>query len=417
MPEADPDPEEMLRQWDALRRAWMKRLSTARPDTAAFRHPIVGSLALPDALAFLLAHHRHHDAQVRRNARCGRIRQRADDEGQRTDLLTSDFRCPMITLDRDAPLQIADQIVEGLRYEIGAGTYRPGERLPSTRAFGEQLGVSFHTVRKAYQVLAAEGALDVRRGGGYSVAERTALTRAERLERAAGVVQDALHRLVSLGLSEDEMEYAVEEGLQFYERPGRRRTLLFARALPRARRERRRAGHERPSRSASPPCSSADLTARTEAEGIVAPLARAPRRPPRAPTGRGRRRGRALPAGRAGGTSPGSTRTETVVLVTRHADAIAPLLDDVGARTGFERPCRSPSRSRRSKRQLETALRQARLVLYTPQARRRLADRPRRHSTRPRRRAHAESCRPSRSPASARFWPPDPEMRFTVHPV
>ncbi len=275
----------------------------------------------------------------------------------------------MITLDRDAPLQIADQIVEGLRYEIGAGTYRPGERLPSTRAFGETLGVSFHTVRKAYQTLAAEGALVVRQGGGYSVAERTALTRAERLERAAGVVQDALHRLVSLGLSEDEMEYAVEEGLQFYERPGRRRSLLFAAPY----RELAESGAEQASAALQErvaPTVTADLTARTDAEGIVAPLTAL------------RDVRRVLPDAEMVGVVVHYPQavleavarlgaSETLVLVTRHADAIAPLLDEVGARTGFAGHAVALTVEADTK-QLATALRQARLVLYTPQARRRL---------------------------------------------
>ncbi|HEX8384616.1 MAG TPA: GntR family transcriptional regulator [Rubricoccaceae bacterium] len=274
----------------------------------------------------------------------------------------------MITLDRDAPLQIADQIVEGLRYEIGAGTYRPGERLPSTRAFGEQLGVSFHTVRKAYQTLAAEGALDAHRGG-YSVAERTALTRAERLERAAGVVQDALHRLVSLGLSEDEMEYAVEEGLQFYERPGRSRHLLFAAPY----RELAESGAEQATGALQERVTAVlvgDLTARTEAEGVVAPLAVL------------RDVRRVLPETETVGVVvhyPHAAlehvarldASETLVLVTRYADAIAPLLDEVGARTGFAGHAVALT-IEADKRQLETALRQARVVLYTPQARRRL---------------------------------------------
>ena len=275
----------------------------------------------------------------------------------------------MITLDRDGPLQIADQIVEGLRYEIGAGTYRPGERLPSTRAMGETLGVSFHTVRKAYQVLAAEGALVVRQGGGYSVAERTALTRSERMERAAGVVQDALHRLVSLGLSEDEMEYAVEEGLQFYERPGRRRALLFVAPY----RELAESGAEQATSALQERVHAVvtgDLTVRTEAEGVVAPL------------GVLREVRRVLPHVEAVGVVVHYPQaaleavarlgpTETLALVTRYGDAIAPLLDDVGARTGFEGHAVALT-VEAERRQVEAALRQARLVLYTPQARRRL---------------------------------------------
>ena len=133
----------------------------------------------------------------------------------------------MIELDRDAPLPLADQLVEAMRYEIASGRYRPGARLPSTRALGDQLGISFHTARKAYQKLAEEGLLDVRRGGGYIVIERQILSRAERMERGAGVVQEALHKLVGLGLSDAEVDYAVQEAVQFFERPGTARSLVF----------------------------------------------------------------------------------------------------------------------------------------------------------------------------------------------
>ena len=78
----------------------------------------------------------------------------------------------MIELDRDAPLPLAEQLVEAMRYEIASGRYRPGSGLPSTRVMGDQLGISFHTVRKAYQRLAEEGIVDVRRGGGYVVLRR-----------------------------------------------------------------------------------------------------------------------------------------------------------------------------------------------------------------------------------------------------
>ncbi len=275
----------------------------------------------------------------------------------------------MITLDRDGPLQIADQIVAGLRYEIGAGTYRPGERLPSTRALGETLGVSFHTVRKAYQTLAAEGALVVRQGGGYSVAERTAMTRAERMERAAGVMQEALHRLVGLGLSEDEIEYAVEEAVQFFERPGPRRALLFAAPY----RELAESGAEQATSALQERVTgvlTGDLTVRTEAHGIVAPMASL------------RDVRRVLPDAEAVGVVVHYPQAvleavarlgpaETLALVTRYPDAIAPLLDEVGARTGFSGHAVALTVEAEA-RQLEATVRQARVVLVTPQARRRL---------------------------------------------
>lgn len=275
----------------------------------------------------------------------------------------------MITLDRDAPLTIADQLVEGLRYEVAAGRHRPGERLPSTREMGERLGISFHTVRKAYQKLEAEGVLDVRRGGGFYVAERQALSRAERLERAAGVVQEALQKLVGLGLSEDEVDYAVQEGLQFFERPGPARSLYFAAGY----RELAESGAEQATGALQErvqPVVLADLTKLPAVDGVVAPM----------PLLREVRRLR--PEAEAVGVVVGVgadvleraarlVAPETLGLVVRHADAVAPLSDDLRDRTGFAGTLLAlPVDAER--RQLDAVLRQASLVLFTPQARRRV---------------------------------------------
>lgn len=275
----------------------------------------------------------------------------------------------MIELDRDSPLPISDQLVEALRYEIGAGRYRPGSRLPSTRALGEQLSISFHTARKAYQRLAEEGVLDVRRGGGYVVVEQQTLTRAERLERGAGVVEDALHRLVGLGLSDDEVGYVVEEGLQFFERPGGARALHFAAPY----RELAESGAEQVGAALQEqvaPVLLADLAGLGAVDGLVVPLpslaaARASR--PEAEIVGAAVQYRLDVLERVARLGAG----ESLGLVTRYADAVAPLSDDLRARTGFTGAVLGlPVDADR--RQTETVVRQAALVLYTPQARRRI---------------------------------------------
>ncbi len=275
----------------------------------------------------------------------------------------------MIELDRDAPLTIADQLVAGMRYEVAAGRYRQGERLPSTREMADRLGISFHTVRKAYQKLEVEGVLDVRRGGGFYVAERQALSRAERLERAAGVVQEALQQLVGLGLSEDEVDYAVQEGLQFFERPGPARALYFAAPY----RELAESGAEQATGALQErvlPVLVADLARLDAADGLVAPM----------PVLRDVRRLR--PDAEAVGVvlhyahavlerAARLVAPETLGLVVRHADAVAPLTDEIRARTGFAGTLLAlPVDAER--RQLDAVIRQADLLLYTPQARRRV---------------------------------------------
>lgn len=65
LPSTAPRWPEVRARWAALRAGWVA-LDDAEADRVAFRHPLAGPFLLDDALAFLLAHHRHHDAQVER---------------------------------------------------------------------------------------------------------------------------------------------------------------------------------------------------------------------------------------------------------------------------------------------------------------------------------------------------------------
>lgn len=73
-----------------------------------------------------------------------------------------------ITLDRTSTVSLPQQLVTAVRELIRDRILQPGDAMPATRAWAEQLGVSRGTVVTAYEQLAAEG---------YVVAERGAATR------------------------------------------------------------------------------------------------------------------------------------------------------------------------------------------------------------------------------------------------
>jgi GntR family transcriptional regulator len=72
-----------------------------------------------------------------------------------------------IDLTSDIPIyqQIRDQIVEA----IATGRLSEGSPLPSTRQLAIDLGINFHTVNKAYDLLRQEGLLRVNRKSGAVV--------------------------------------------------------------------------------------------------------------------------------------------------------------------------------------------------------------------------------------------------------
>ena len=60
-------------------------------------------------------------------------------------------------------------IAETLSGEIGAGQYRPGDKLPTEAALATRFGVNRHTVRHAIAALVEAGTLHSRRGAGVFV--------------------------------------------------------------------------------------------------------------------------------------------------------------------------------------------------------------------------------------------------------
>ncbi len=64
------------------------------------------------------------------------------------------------------------QLTRALRAGITAGLYEQGERLPASRDFALQLGLSRNTVRTAFAQLQDEGLIQSRSGAGSVVAHR-----------------------------------------------------------------------------------------------------------------------------------------------------------------------------------------------------------------------------------------------------
>ena len=275
----------------------------------------------------------------------------------------------MIALDRSSPLPVSEQLVDQLRYQIASGRYRPGERLPSTRTLAGQLGLSFHTTRKAYQRLVDEGLVDVRRGGGFRVRARPALSTAERMERGAAVVQDALQKLVALGLTDEETEFVLEEQRTYAEPTGGRRKLLFAAPYL----ELAESGAEQITAVLQERVDGVTfdtLGRHPDADVVVTPLPFL------------RDAVMALPLADALGVAVGWPHDvlarvarlgerNSVALIVRQGDAVDPLTDVLRARTGFPGTV-YPLTTEADRPRLEGLIRRADLVLYTPQVRRRV---------------------------------------------
>jgi GntR family transcriptional regulator/MocR family aminotransferase len=77
----------------------------------------------------------------------------------------------LLKLDRERPESLTAQLEGELREAIRSRRLAPGERLPSSRALAQELGVSRGLIHECYSQLLAEGFLTSRTGSGTRVAD------------------------------------------------------------------------------------------------------------------------------------------------------------------------------------------------------------------------------------------------------
>lgn len=74
-----------------------------------------------------------------------------------------------LSIERGSKTPIFEQICTAIRTQVVSGDLTAGTKMPPTRAFATELGVSRSTVVTAYEQLVAEGYLSSLRGSGYTV--------------------------------------------------------------------------------------------------------------------------------------------------------------------------------------------------------------------------------------------------------
>lgn len=100
------------------------------------------------------------------------------------------------------------QIADAVRAAIARDELAPGDPLPPLRALAPQLGVHPNTVLQAYRELAAQGAVESRRGSGTFVRRRL-LGEGERRVLADEVAERALRDAHARALTLDDLTHAL----------------------------------------------------------------------------------------------------------------------------------------------------------------------------------------------------------------
>jgi len=102
--------------------------------------------------------------------------------------------------------------MEQVKHAVETGALREGDQLPTIRKLAEDLVMNPNTVVRAYRELEHEGVLELRHGSGAFIKE-SAAGRARLIQKAQAVVQSTVERLMSLGLTEEELRRAFENEL------------------------------------------------------------------------------------------------------------------------------------------------------------------------------------------------------------
>ena len=116
----------------------------------------------------------------------------------------------LLDIDPAAAAPIWRQIEEGMRRLVASGALPEGSAVPSVRELARELRINPATVSKAYQLLTADGALEVRRGEGTFVAARPeGAVAAERDRLLAEGAERVVEAARSMGVSKSEAKAGV----------------------------------------------------------------------------------------------------------------------------------------------------------------------------------------------------------------
>lgn len=63
------------------------------------------------------------------------------------------------------------QVMERIKQDIVSGKLKPGEKMPSSREYSNELGINFNTVARVYKELEAEEIVFTKRGLGTFITE------------------------------------------------------------------------------------------------------------------------------------------------------------------------------------------------------------------------------------------------------
>ncbi|NYB75983.1 GntR family transcriptional regulator [Sedimentibacter hydroxybenzoicus DSM 7310] len=102
------------------------------------------------------------------------------------------------------------QVIEKIKQEIVTGKLKPGEKMPSSRDYGNNLGINFNTVARVYKEMEMEELLFTRRGLGTFVTESEDRIGQLRYEMAKKQIENFIFNMKQIGYTKKDMIKFIE---------------------------------------------------------------------------------------------------------------------------------------------------------------------------------------------------------------
>ncbi|MDD4045507.1 MAG: GntR family transcriptional regulator [Sedimentibacter sp.] len=103
------------------------------------------------------------------------------------------------------------QVIERIKQDIVSGKLKPGDKMPSSREYSNELGINFNTVARVYKELEMEEIVFTKRGLGTFITESDKQIESLRYTMAKNQITTFIEGMKQLGYTKEDMIRFIEK--------------------------------------------------------------------------------------------------------------------------------------------------------------------------------------------------------------
>lgn len=102
------------------------------------------------------------------------------------------------------------QVIDKIKQDLVTKKLKPGDKMPSTRDFAQEIGLNFNTVARVYKELEMENIVYTKRGLGTFITDSTDIIENIRSEMARNLLDNFIDGMLKIGYSHDDIINLIE---------------------------------------------------------------------------------------------------------------------------------------------------------------------------------------------------------------